>query len=248
MHGNEEEAGVEIRDLVAGYGRGAVLRGITARIPRSRVTALVGPNGSGKSTLLSVLAGVLRPASGRVERASGRRAGFVVQRSAVPDGLPITVREAVAMGRWAHRGPWRRLTERDRSVVRDSMARLGVLDLAARRLGDLSGGQRQRVLVAQGLAQEPDLLLLDEPATGLDLDARRRIAAALGEAAAAGVTVVQATHDLDAAARADRCLLLDRGRLVAAGPPGAVLTPETLGRIWAPSPESGPPVEGGPVF
>ncbi|MFF4777931.1 zinc ABC transporter ATP-binding protein AztA [Microtetraspora fusca] len=220
---DEEEPAVAVRGLTARYGRRTVLSELTARFPRRRVTALVGPNGSGKSTLLGVLAGVLPPASGSVERASARRPGFVPQRGAVPDSLPITVRETVAMGRWAHCGPWRRLSKRDREVVDGCMARLGVLDLAARRLDALSGGQRQRVLVARGLAQEPDLLLLDEPATGLDLDARRRIAAALEEAVAAGVTVVQATHDLDAAARADHCLLLDEGRLVAEGPPAVVL-------------------------
>ncbi|WP_433226116.1 zinc ABC transporter ATP-binding protein AztA [Microtetraspora malaysiensis] len=220
---DEEESAVAVRGLTARFGRRTVLHELTARFPRSRVTALVGPNGSGKSTLLGVLAGVLRPAYGSVERTSARRPGFVPQRGAVPDSLPITVRETVAMGRWAHCGPWRRLSERDRAVVDDCMARLGVLDLAARRLDALSGGQRQRVLVARGLAQEPDLLLLDEPATGLDLDARRRIAAALEEAVAAGATVVQATHDLDAATRADHCLLLDEGRLAAEGPPALVL-------------------------
>ncbi|MEV0972525.1 zinc ABC transporter ATP-binding protein AztA [Microtetraspora glauca] len=232
---NEEETAVVVQGLTAGYARRAALRDLTARFPRARVTAVVGPNGSGKSTLLGVLAGVVRPMSGSVERASTRRPGFVAQRSAVSDNLPITVREVVQMGRWAHRGPWRRLSERDRSVVDDRMARLGVLDLASRRLGALSGGQRQRALIAQGLAQEPDLLLLDEPATGLDLEARRCVSEVLDGAKAHGVTVVHATHDLAAAKRADHCLLLKEGRLVAEGPPGAVLAPEALAHIWGPA-------------
>jgi zinc/manganese transport system ATP-binding protein len=207
-----------VRDLVAGHGRPA-LHGINARIPRARVTAVLGPNGAGKSTLLDVLAGVLAPSSGGVERIVGRSPAYVVQRSAAPDTLPITVRATVAMGRWASRGPWRRLTGRDRAVVEDCMRRVGVQDLADRPLGRLSGGQRQRVLVAQGLAQESDLLLLDEPASGLDQQARARIDEVLAGVAGDGVTVVAVTHDPEAAARADHCLALHDGRLVAAGPP-----------------------------
>ncbi|MEV0198774.1 zinc ABC transporter ATP-binding protein AztA [Nonomuraea sp. NPDC050691] len=214
--------GLEIRGLSAGYGRRRVLDGVSARVPGGAVTAVVGPNGSGKSTLLAVLAGVLRPASGAV-LGRVRRPAFVVQRSAVSDALPITVRDTVAMGRWAHRGPWRRLSRHDWAVVDDCMDRLGVLGLAGQRLGALSGGQRQRALLAQGLAQEPDLLLLDEPATGLDAEARRDVAAALDRASGDGVTVVQATHDPAAARDAGHCLLLDGGHLVAEGPPALVL-------------------------
>lgn len=174
-----DETAITLHGLFAGYGRGTVLHGITARVPRSGVTAVVGPNGSGKSTLLSVAAGVVAPTGGSVRRSHARRPAVVVQRSAVSDALPITVEETVAMGRWAHRGPWRRLTKRDHRIVMECMAHLGVLDLAPRRLGELSGGQRQRALVAQGLAQESDLLLLDEPTTGLDAEARERISAVL---------------------------------------------------------------------
>ena len=209
---------IVVRDLVAGHGRPA-LHGISARIPRARVTAVLGPNGAGKSTLLDVLAGVLTPTAGRVERTGERSPAYVVQRTAAPEALPITVRATVAMGRWASRGPWRRLTAHDRTVVEDCLRRLGVHDLADRSLGTLSGGQRQRVLVAQGLAQESDLLLLDEPAAGLDAQARRCIDEVLTRAAADGVTVVAVTHDPDAASRADHCVLLRDGRLVAEGPP-----------------------------
>jgi zinc/manganese transport system ATP-binding protein len=206
-----------IRDLVAGHGRPA-LHGIHARIPRARVTAVVGPNGAGKSTLLDVLAGVLAPAAGGVDRIVGRSPAYVVQRSAAPDTLPITVRATVEMGRWASRGPWQRLTAQDRAVVDDCLHRLGVQDLADRPLGALSGGQRQRVLVAQGLAQESDLLLLDEPAAGLDAEARACIDEVLAGATADGVTVVAVTHDPDAAERADHRLALHDGRVVGDGP------------------------------
>ncbi|MGR6918051.1 zinc ABC transporter ATP-binding protein AztA [[Actinomadura] parvosata] len=214
---------VVLSEVTAGYGRRTVLRGLSARLPRPGVTTVVGPNGSGKSTLLGVLAGIIRPAGGTVDLGGAGRIGYVVQRDAVSDALPITVREAVSMGRWASRGPWRRLTTYDRAVVETCMAALDLTPLAAHRLSTLSGGQRQRALLAQGLAQEPDLLLLDEPMTGLDASAARQIAGVLDQERARGVTIVHVTHDPAAALRADHCLLLDGGRLLAQGPPATVL-------------------------
>ncbi|OLT03979.1 hypothetical protein BJF90_25170 [Pseudonocardia sp. CNS-004] len=204
-----------VRDLVAGHGAAPALHGITAAVPRGRTTAIVGPNGAGKSTLLDVLADVLAPRSGSVLRTSRRRPAYVVQRSAAPDTLPITVRATVTMGRWALRGPWRRLTAHDRAAVEDCMRRLGVHDLAERPLGTLSGGQRQRTLVAQGLAQESDVLLLDEPAAGLDAEARERIDTELARAASAGTTVVRVTHDPAVAGQADHRIALRAGHVTA---------------------------------
>ncbi|SDD75406.1 zinc ABC transporter ATP-binding protein AztA [Glycomyces harbinensis] len=206
---------IELTEVSARHGAATVLHGLTVSIPAQRVTALTGHNGSGKSTLLGVLAGAHAPASGSLRRSHARRAALVVQRSEVPDALPITVRQAVTMGRWAHRGAWRRLTREDRSIAERCMDRLGVAALADRRLSTLSGGQRQRVLLAQGLAQQSDLLLLDEPATGLDAEAKEQIAALLAEESARGVTVVHATHDLEDAADADHRITLSNGRLLA---------------------------------
>ncbi|GCD97703.1 zinc ABC transporter ATP-binding protein AztA [Embleya hyalina] len=223
---------VTLRGISAGYPRRPVLHRLTAHIPRFATTAIVGPNGSGKSTLLGVLAGLLPVTAGSIERAGDSRPAFVMQRSAVAETLPLTVRETVAMGRWAHRGAWRRLTAHDRAVVDAALDRLGIADLAARQLGRLSGGQRQRALVAQGLAQEAELLLLDEPTTGLDVAARQRISDVLAESAGLGTTVVHVTHDLASARLADHCLLLHDGRLVAQGAPETVLTGATLRRVW----------------
>ncbi|WP_278262685.1 zinc ABC transporter ATP-binding protein AztA [Nocardia sp. AG03] len=217
-----QHTAVRIDHLTAGYARTPVLRELSATIPRGRITAIVGHNGSGKSTLLGALAGTVTIASGTVEHALGRPA-FVVQHTAIPSTLPITVRDAVAMGRWAHRSPWRRLTRADRALVAECLARMDLAELATRRLDTLSGGQRQRTLLAQALAQQSDLLLLDEPATGLDTVSRTAISQVLTEVAATGVTVVQATHDRDKAARADHCLLLRDGQLIAAGLPEDVL-------------------------
>lgn len=210
------DAAIRIERVTAGYGATPVLSEVSATIPRGRVTAIVGPNGSGKSTLLGVLAGTVPVRAGDVHHATARRPAFVVQHTAIPPTLPITVRETVAMGRWAHRGPWRRLTRADRAITTECLERLDLTALAARRLDTLSGGQRQRALLAQALAQESDLLLLDEPATGLDAASQAAIAVVLAEATAAGVTVVQATHDPAEAERADRLLRLDGGRITTA--------------------------------
>ncbi|WUK61292.1 zinc ABC transporter ATP-binding protein AztA [Streptomyces coelicoflavus] len=223
---------VGFHELNAGYPGRPVLRQLSADIAPLTMTALVGPNGSGKSTLLGVLAGVITATSGQLRFAQGSPPAFVPQRGAVGDALPLTARQTVEMGRWGELGLWRRPTRRDRSVVDSAMERLGVADLGARQLGELSGGQRQRILIAQGLAQQSDLLLLDEPTTGLDPAARGRITALLTDLVADGTTVVQATHDLEAARSADACLLLSDGRLIAHGPPKQVLTPQALTRIW----------------
>ncbi|MFD4995582.1 zinc ABC transporter ATP-binding protein AztA [Streptomyces buecherae] len=226
---------VRFHGLSAGYPGRPVLHQLSAGVPALAVTALVGPNGSGKSTLLGVLAGVIAATSGQVRYAEGSPPAFVPQRGAVGDTLPLTARQTVEMGRWGERGLWRRPTRQDRTVVESAMERLGVAHLGARQLGELSGGQRQRVLIAQGLAQQSGLLLLDEPTTGLDPEARERISALLTALVADGTTIVQATHDLEAARSADTCLLLSDGRLVADGPPAEVLTPQTLSRIWQPT-------------
>jgi zinc/manganese transport system ATP-binding protein len=226
---------IRFAELSAGYAGHPVLHRLSARIGALTTTALVGPNGSGKSTLLGVLAGVIQPTAGELHHTGGPPPAFVPQRGAVGDALPLTVRQTVEMGRWGERGPWRRLTRRDRAAVDSALDRLGIGDLAARQLGDLSGGQRQRALVAQGLAQESDLLLLDEPTTALDPKARERIATLLKELASEGVTVVHATHDLDAARSADACLLLREGRLVDQGDPEHLLTPSALARVWQPA-------------
>ncbi|MFD0902660.1 zinc ABC transporter ATP-binding protein AztA [Actinomadura sediminis] len=213
-----DETAITMRGVRAGYGATTVLHDITARVPRARVTALVGHNGSGKSTLLGVLAGALAPTAGTVERSGDRRPALVLQHTDVPAAMPMTVRDAVAMGRWADRGWWRPLTRGDRAVIADCMDRVGVAGLARRQLGELSGGQYQRVLIAQGLAQRSDLLLLDEPGAGLDRESRRRILGIFDDLVADGVTIVHATHDADAAERADHRLPLKEGRLLAGEP------------------------------
>lgn len=204
---------VHLDAVHAGYDGIDVLRGVSADLRAGAVTALVGDNGSGKSTLLGVLAGTHPLRAGRIRHHGPGRPAFVPQRSAVPDALPLTAVQTVRMGRWARRGAWRRLRREDHEAVAHCLERLGVADLAGRALHTLSGGQRQRVLVAQGLAQEAGLLLLDEPSTGLDTDARGAIAHVLAEERDRGRAVLVATHAADEARGADRVLRLHGGRL-----------------------------------
>jgi iron complex transport system ATP-binding protein len=217
-------------DLELAYGATTVLAAATFEIPAASVTALIGPNGAGKSTVLHAIAGLLGPRSGRIDvPAAARRGGvaYVLQATQVNQHLPITVREAVTMGRYATVGALRRLRADDRAAVQQALEALAITDLANRPLHELSGGQRQRAFVAQGLAQGADVLLLDEPITGLDLVSRQHILDAIAAERAAGRSIVVSTHDLGDAAAADHLLLL-AGRVVASGPPADVLTDEHL--------------------
>jgi len=221
-------------DLVLAYGTRPALIGATFAVPAGRSVALVGPNGSGKSTLLRAAAGLVAPRAGRLLVPARDRRGavaLVLQTTDVDRTLPITVRETVRMARYATRGALRRLGPGDHAAVDRALARMHVDDLAGRQLHELSGGQRQRVLVAQGLAQEAELLLLDEPVTGLDVVSRELILAVVGEERAAGRTVVVSTHDLDDARRCDLVMLL-ANRIVAFGPPDEVLVDEALAAAY----------------
>jgi len=217
---------VSATELVLAYGARVALTRATFDLPTGATVALIGPNGSGKSTLLRAFAGLAEPRSGRLEVRAGPTRGavaLVLQTTDVDRALPVTVRETVTMARYATRGPFGRLRDADRAAVRTAMQRMEVADLAGRQLHELSGGQRQRVLVAQGLAQQAELLLLDEPVTGLDVVSRELILAAVQAEQADGRTVVVSTHDLDDARRADLVMLL-ANRVVAFGPPDEVLT------------------------
>jgi iron complex transport system ATP-binding protein len=218
--------------LVLAHRDHVVLSDATFTIPGAAVTALIGPNGAGKTTLLHALAGLLPPRAGRLSvAAAAGGVAYVLQSTVVSQRLPLTVREAVTMGRYARTGLLRRLGAADRAAVDRALEALGLGDLAQRPLHQLSGGERQRTFVAQGLAQEAEVLLLDEPITGLDLVSRQHILEVIAEQRAAGQAVVVSTHDLGDAARADHLLLL-AGRLVAAGPPSAVLTDHHLAEAY----------------
>lgn len=231
------DAAVDADELTLAYGDRVAIARATFTLPRARTTAVIGPNGSGKTTLLRAMSGLERPTSGQLSvlgRAPGRNhaaIAHVMQAQTVNDAVPVTVRETVAMGRYALRGMLGRLRRVDHDAVADAMARMAIEDLANRHLRALSGGQRQRVFVAQGLAQQAELLLLDEPITGLDVVSQDRIDRAVAEEVAAGRTVVMTTHDVGTAARADHVLLLAT-HVVAGGAPADVLTEGHLGHAY----------------
>ena len=206
-------------------------------IPRRRLTAVIGPNGSGKSSLLNALTGLLKLAGGRIEvfgvapAHAHERVAYVLQAATVNQVMPLTVRDVVAMGRYGSKPLFRRLGGEDRALCRQAIERLGIANLQSRLLLDLSGGQRQRVFVAQGLAQDADMLLLDEPLTGLDLASREGITRAISDELERGRTVVLTTHDLAEAAAADHVILMT-GRVVAEGPPEEVLKPDRLSAAY----------------
>jgi len=218
-------AAITAVDVTLAHGTNVVLAGASLTIGLGTHTSVIGPNGSGKSTFLRAVAGLLPVRAGRLDVPAARRRGgvaVVFQSPAVDTSLPVTVREVVSMGRYPHRGPIRPLTAADRRIVADACERMEVGDLVRHPLDALSGGQRQRVMVAQALAQEADLLLLDEPATALDLPSQALVDAAIAAEVEAGRTVVSSTHDLADAGRADVVVLL-AGRIVAVGPPEVAL-------------------------
>ncbi len=220
-------------NLMLRYGHHTALQSSSFTIPARAVTAVIGPNGSGKSTVLNALAGLVQPASGTIEvlgttpEKARSRVSYVLQHVTVPVGTPLTVAEAVGMGRYPALGMWRRRSATDRQRVTSAMERLKISDLARRHLTELSGGQRQRVYVAQGIAQGHEVLLLDEPLTGLDLVSARTIDSIIHSERHRGCSVVLTTHDLGEARAADHVLLM-KGRVVASGPPEQVLTTANL--------------------
>ncbi|MFR9727910.1 ABC transporter ATP-binding protein [Saccharopolyspora sp. MS10] len=233
-------AGVRAREIDVAYGRDVVVRAASISLEAGAVTALIGPNGSGKSTLLRALARLHPPASGEVSFADGadlralsgrdlaRRITLLSQQRTAPGGL--SVRELVEFGRHPHRSRWGARDPGGPAAVLRAMELTGLTPIADRPVRSLSGGQAQRVWLASCLAQDTELLLLDEPTTFLDLRYQVEILDVIRDLADRhGVGVGVVLHDLDqAAAVADRVLLLESGRITAAGVPGDVLTAENL--------------------
>ena len=219
-------AALTIQGLEIRYGETVALTGVNLQLPAGSSLAVIGPNGSGKSTLLSAIAGINPPFAGTISW-GGEAPALVLQSTSVDRSLPITVRDTIGLGRYPKLGLFRRFSGEDRRAVAQAMERLHIPDLAGKQLHDLSGGQRQRVLVAQGLAQQSDLLLLDEPVTGLDVTSRGLILDVIHDEVMHGTSVIVTTHDLDDARICDQVLMVDR-HAIAVGPPDHVLTEDHL--------------------
>lgn len=189
------------------------LDGVDAQVQAGQLLLVVGPNGSGKSTLLSVAAGLLPPDTGVVEMAPHTRIALLPQSTALAPHLPLTVTDVVAMGTWARLGAWRPSRRADRDAVTEAIAAVELTDLARRPIGTLSGGQRQRALLAQVLVQRADLVLLDEPMSGLDARSRAIIAATVTRLTEAGTAVIAVTHDSAEFSSIDEVLDLHDGRV-----------------------------------
>jgi ABC-type Mn2+/Zn2+ transport system ATPase subunit len=194
---------LELKTLVTGYPSAkAALKGVSLCVPIGKRVALVGSNGAGKSTLLKAVAGLLPIREGSIRiygnavGACHHRTAYLPQRSQLDWRFPINLRRLVLTGRYVHLGWLRRAGAKDYEVVEHVVEQLGLTDLLDRQIGQLSGGQQQRALLARALAQEADLLLLDEPLNAVDNDTRAIITKVLNELSLQGKTVIMATHDL----------------------------------------------------
>lgn len=227
-------AELDVRNLTVSYNSHPALDDVSFRVPVGSRVAVVGPNGAGKSTLFKALVGLLPIRSGQVlihGLSWGQHiecVAYVPQREEVDWRFPVTVTDVVMMGRYGNLGWLQRPGKQDRAIVTRSLAQMGIADLASAAIGDLSGGQQQRVFLARALAQEPHILLMDEPFSGVDASTQEATLNLLDELKAEGVTALVSTHDLNlAAARFDRVLLLNQ-RVIAYGAPADVLKTENV--------------------
>jgi manganese/zinc/iron transport system ATP- binding protein len=189
-----------LRDVTIAYGRRVVLSHVSVDIPRGQLVSIVGPNGSGKSTLLKAIAGLIPLVDGDIslfDEPIGRmrrHVAYVPQREDVDWAFPVSVHDVVLMGRYPRRGWLRRSTAEDRGIVAHALEHLGISNLASRQIAELSGGQQRRAFIARALAQEPDVILLDEPMAGIDAETHDRILELFEEWRTEGRVVLQATH------------------------------------------------------
>ena len=245
-------------DLTLAYERRVVAEGLGVEIPDGSFTVIVGPNACGKSTLLRALARLLRPREGTVylddapiaglpPKRLARLLGLLPQSPLTPEG--ITVGDLVARGRYPHQSLLRQWSREDEAVVAETMAAVGVADLADRVVDELSGGQRQRVWLALVLAQQTGILLLDEPTTYLDIAHQIEVLDLCARLHEEGRTLVAVLHDLNHACRyATHLIAMRGGEVVAAGPPADIVTADLVERVFGlpcrviPDPETDTPL------
>lgn len=224
---------LELHHVYVRFDSLPALEDISLQIEQGLRVAVVGPNGAGKSTLFGAISGVLPVSSGEIrihEHGPGEHIciAYVTQSNQLDWSFPVSLWDVVMMGRAGQLGLFRRPAARDRQIVRESLETVGLLSLARRQIGELSGGQKQRLFIARALAQEADLVLLDEPLAGLDIPSQEQIFKILDAMKKREVTVLFATHDLELAGQQfDKILLLNK-LLIAYGDRSEVLTPTNL--------------------
>ncbi len=233
------EKAIEIRNLSVAYNRRPALEGVTLSVPRGAMIGIVGPNGGGKSTLVKAMLGLVPRLRGEVEvlgrpvnRRARRLVGYVPQREDVDWNFPVSAFDVVMMGRVPSMKLLRRPMHRDKELAWEALRTVGMEKFADTRIGEFSGGQQQRIFLARALTQEAEVLLLDEPVSGVDAPSQHEIFDLLRKLQGAGKTVIVTTHDLSCVAeRFDLALLLNR-RIVAFGRPEEVFTPELLNETY----------------
>lgn len=222
------------KHLDIGYNNDIVVRDINFNLRQGEAIALIGTNGSGKSTLLKTIVGLLETIKGELSvfgmppGNNHRRIAYLGQFHSSGFVLPIRVIDLVAMGRYPLHGLWHRMGKNDAEIVKAAMAAMGIERLADMALRSLSGGQQQRVYLAQVLAHQADLLIMDEPTTGLDAGGRELFLTAINDEICRGASVIMATHDIQEEAALCHQVMLLAQKVVAIGPPDKVLTSEAL--------------------
>ena len=236
---------ISVSDLHVSYDGTEILHGVNAAFPAGKVSVVLGPNGCGKSTLLKSVIRLNAEASGAVavggqdisgltQRELSRRVAYLPQAHNIPD---ITVERLVMHGRFPYLSYPRRYSRADREKVRAALEWMGLTDLAGRKMEQLSGGQRQKVYLAMALAQDTDVILMDEPTTFLDIRSQLEMLRLIRRLSAEGKTVVMILHDFDLTLRcADHCLLLGEGRALRAGSAREVLASPELERVFGVTP------------
>jgi zinc transport system ATP-binding protein len=234
---------IELEGVTVAYQGVIAIEDVTLRVTPGEFLALIGPNGSGKTTLVKTILGLVTPTTGRVQlfgqpprqlHKDWRRVGYVPQIAQIDPRFPIRVFEVVLMGRYGQMGLIRRPRSSDRAATWRALAEVGLTELADRPIGRLSGGQRQRVLVARALATEPELLLLDEPTTGVDVGTTEGLFDLLDELHDRGMTILAVSHDVGVVAQhVDQVACLNR-RLIAHGRPQEMLTGDVLECMYGP--------------
>lgn len=232
-------ASIEINNLTVSYDKHPVLRAITVPIKPKQIVGIIGPNGAGKSTMLKAIMGLMPIDSGSIfvmgKKINEARhlISYVPQRSEIDWNFPVSVKDVIMMGRYKNIGLFKWPTKKDSFIVEKALHELGMQDFANRQIGELSGGQQQRVFLARALAQQTEILMLDEPFVGVDAATESYIWELMHKLKAQGKTIIVVNHDLTNMVKKYDALLLLNQRLVAYGRPSKVFKADTINKAYA---------------
>lgn len=231
---------LEVVGLTAGYQGKRILEDVSWQVPQGTVAAIIGPNGGGKSTFLKTIVGLLKPIEyetlhllGLPPKQGRKKVAYLPQQDEVDWDFPISVLDVVLQGRLMLLGPFRRYSSQDKALSLQALDKLGMLNFSDAQIGSLSGGQRQRVFLARALVQDADLIVLDEPSTGLDAKAQHELAELFKKLGETGKTIIAATHDLNCLTECFEQILALDGKVFAAGSPQEVLTEANMVALFA---------------